>query len=204
MTKLALACVIAWAAVSCGGRTSADPVPPPASPAPVAPAPPPAAAATPAAAAAAPAEPTPKKPQMLDIAVPKLTARVMDQAKVFTPAEARALEKKLKAHEKKTGNQFAVLTWTDLGEHAIEDFSYTVANTWALGRREHDDGLLIVVAPTARKARIEVGEGLEQAIPDALAQRVMDEQLVPACRKGEYAAGVEAAFDQLMAAAAKK
>jgi uncharacterized protein len=185
MTANAPVLLLVCAVLACGGSTRVAPEPP-AAPAP----------------AQAPAQVAPARtPKFLDIQVPKLQGRVNDHAGLFSPAEASNLTAKLAAHEEATGQQFAVLTWKDLEGRAIEDVSFTVANTWNLGDAKDNDGLLIFVASHDRAVRIEVGIGLEQAIPDELAARIISEQIVPAFRRREYAAGIDAALDQLTAAA---
>jgi uncharacterized protein len=132
--------------------------------------------------------------------VPELRARVNDHAKLLSIPEVNALEAKLAAHEKATGQQFALLTWQDLRGVKVEDFGYTVANHWRLGRAEHDDGLLLVVAVNQRQVDLELGKGLESAISSELSRSVVHD-LSPAFRAEQYAAGLDKAFDQLIAAA---
>ncbi len=138
--------------------------------------------------------------QLLDIDIPPRLRRVDDRAQWLREAELAALEAKLADHERATGQQFAVLTWPDLGELRAADFGYTVAKRWALGDRVRNDGLLLFVAAKQREVDIEVGRGLESAITDELAATVIRETMRPAFRRGSYAAGLDAALTQLMAA----
>ncbi|MDQ2646538.1 MAG: TPM domain-containing protein [Myxococcota bacterium] len=132
---------------------------------------------------------------------PKLAGRVNDQAALLSPAAARSLEKKLEAHEKATGQQFALLTIKSLEGDVIEDFAVRVFESWKLGKKGKDDGLLLVVALDDRKMKIEVGYGLEGVITDAVASRVIRGTLSPAFKAKNYEAGIAQAFDALIARA---
>lgn len=136
-----------------------------------------------------------------ELAVPELSSRVVDEAGLLTEANAQALEQRLAAYGQKTGHQFALVTVPSLQGGSIEDFSLRVAEKWKLGDAARDDGLLLVVAKDDRKVRIEVGYGLEGAVPDAVAARVIREAITPSFRKGDYAGGISEAFKLLMAAA---
>jgi uncharacterized protein len=133
--------------------------------------------------------------------VPELKGHVNDQVGLLSPDEQSALESKLTTHESATGQQFALLVIPSLDGEAIEEFSIRVVEKWKLGREKTDDGLLLTVAPNDRKLRIEVGYGLEGEITDAFSAGVIREVLTPALRKAQYAAGINAAFDLLLAKA---
>ena len=111
--------------------------------------------------------------------VPSLTGRVVDQAGILSPSAEETLAALLAAHEDSTTNQVAVLTISSLDGEAIEAFSIRVAETWALGAAEKDNGVLLVVAVADRKLRIEVGFGLEGDLPDVIASRIIREEIVP-------------------------
>ncbi|MBI1944150.1 MAG: TPM domain-containing protein [Deltaproteobacteria bacterium] len=132
--------------------------------------------------------------------VPLLRARVTDEAGVLG-ARAAGIERTLADYERDTGHQFAVLVVRSLEGESLEGFSMRVAERWRLGDRRRDDGLLLLVAIDDRAARIEVGYGLEGAIPDVIAGRVMREHLTPRFAAGDYAGGIEAGLDALMRAA---
>lgn len=140
-------------------------------------------------------------PARAELAIPKLTQHVTDQAQVLSPDAARRLEQKLTEYERATGHQFALLTLASLEGAPIEDYAIRVAEAWRLGDAKRDDGLILIVAKADRKMRIEVGYGLEGAVPDALAGRIIRHQLTPAFRQGNFNAGIEQAFDTLMKAA---
>jgi len=140
-------------------------------------------------------------PASAEPAIPKLTQHVTDQAHVLSPDAAERLEQQLTDYERATGHQFALLTLASLDGTPIEDYSIRVAEAWRLGDAKRDDGLILIVAQADRKMRIEVGYGLEGAVPDALAARVIRHQLTPAFRQGNFDAGITQAFDTLMKAA---
>lgn len=134
-----------------------------------------------------------------DLKVPELWGRVVDTAGLM-PSEAKAqLEAKLEALERETGSQVVVLTIPSLEGEPIEDFSLRVAESWKIGRSELDDGLVIVVAKNDRRIRLEVGYGLEGAIPDLIARRILDEHMTPHFRQGDFAGGIDAAVDAVAA-----
>jgi len=133
--------------------------------------------------------------------VPALSGRVNDLAEVLSPDVERTLEGRLEAYEASTGHQLAVLTVASLDGDPIEDFAIRVVEAWKLGRTEADDGVLLLVAVDDRKMRIEVGYGLEGAIPDLLASRIIREVLTPAFRQGDFDGGISRALDLLQRAA---
>lgn len=132
--------------------------------------------------------------------VPYLGGRVNDQAGLLTPDSAAALEGKLKAYEAKTGHQVVLLTIPSLEGEVLEEFSLKVARTWALGRKGANDGILFLVAKNDRKLRIEVGHGLEASLPDALAGRIIQNEVVPRFRSSDFEGGISAGLDAIMAA----
>lgn len=132
------------------------------------------------------------------VAVPPLTAPVMDLTGTLTPDQVAALEAKLHAFERSKGSQVAVLIVRSTQPEAIEQFSMRVAEAWKLGREGIDDGILLLVALDDRKLRIEVGYGLEGAVPDAIANRIIDEDISPQFRRGDYYGGVTTGVDRLL------
>ncbi len=132
-------------------------------------------------------------------AIPALTARVMDQAGVLQPAQRQALEDKLAAFEAQAGPQIVVLTVASTGIEDIADFAQRVGDAWKIGRREVGDGLLLVVARDDRKLRIQVAKALEGAVPDLAARQIIANRISPAFKRGDYAAGLDAGVDALIA-----
>jgi uncharacterized protein len=126
---------------------------------------------------------------------------VTDTAGLLTPRDQAALESKLARYEAETGHQLALLVVDSTGDEPIESYALRVAMAAQLGRKGIDDGALLVVAKGDRRARIEVGYGLEGAIPDVIAKRLIEEVLVPRFRTGDFAGGIDAATDALMRAA---
>lgn len=133
--------------------------------------------------------------------VPPLRAHVNDDADMLSPAAEQALETKLTEYEKRTQQQFALLTVESLEGDALEDFSIRVVEAWKLGKKGKDDGLLLLVVERDRKLRIEVGYGLEGDVTDAFSARVVRNVLTPALRSGRAEQGIQEAFDALMAQA---
>lgn len=132
------------------------------------------------------------------IAVPQLTRRVTDLTGTLDAAQVAALEAKLTAFEAKQGSQIAVLIVPTTAPEDIAQFGIRVAEAWKIGRRRIDDGVIVIVAKDDRTLRLEVGYGLEGAIPDAVAKRVIEEIIVPQFRKGDYAGGIDAGVTRLM------
>jgi len=131
--------------------------------------------------------------------VPPLTAPVIDQTATLDEAQRAALVAKLAAIEQQTGSQIVVLMVPSTLPEDIAAYSQRVGDNWKIGRRDVGDGLLIVVAKNDRRVRIEVAKTLEGAVPDLAAKRIIDAQITPAFRAGDYAGGLSAAVDQLAA-----
>jgi uncharacterized protein len=125
-------------------------------------------------------------------AFPALTGRVVDKADLLAPAQDAALAARSAALEKATGHQFVVVTVADLGGHAIEDYGRTLGNYWHVGRRQANDGVLLLVAPAERKVRIEVGHGLESTLTNARAAAIIARDILPAFRTGDLPGGIAA------------
>ncbi|HXF67730.1 MAG TPA: TPM domain-containing protein [Burkholderiales bacterium] len=123
--------------------------------------------------------------------VPYLSGRVVDHAEILKPETRRRLSEALRAHERKTTNQIAVLTVPTLHGESVEDYAVRVFEQWKLGHKDRDNGVLIVVVPRDRRMRIEVGYGLEGTLTDAAASRIIREVMAPRFRQGDYDAGVE-------------
>lgn len=131
------------------------------------------------------------------VAVPVLKQHVTDQTGTLTAAQIAELETQLVALEARKGSQLAVLIISSTGSDTIENFSLSVAEKNKLGRNKTDDGLLLLIAKDDRKARIEVGYGLEGAVPDALASRIIREYLTPKFRQGDFFGGIRDSLDAL-------
>ncbi len=123
-------------------------------------------------------------------ALPSYEGYVTDQAKLFSPAEKVQLEQVLTQIEENTTAEVAIVTVENLEGLAIEDYSIQLAEQWKVGKKDTDNGLIILIAPNERKYRIEVGYGLEGTLPDSLVGRLGREILVPAFKEQKYGAGV--------------
>ena len=132
-----------------------------------------------------------------EVAVPALTQRVTDLTGTLDAQQQAALESRLAQFEQQGGSQIAILIVPTTQPEAIEQYSIRVVDQWKLGREEVDDGILILVAKGDRQMRVEVGYGLEGAIPDAIANRIVDEIIAPHFRQGDFYGGLAAAVDQL-------
>ncbi|HID49716.1 MAG TPA: TPM domain-containing protein [Chromatiales bacterium] len=132
--------------------------------------------------------------------VPPLSGRVNDLAGLLSPEAAARIEAELAALEKEKGAQVALLAIPALEGEPLEDFSLRVAEQWKLGRKGMDDGVLLLVAKNDRKIRIEVGYGLEGAITDVAARRIIDHLMVPRFRKSDFEGGIEAAVKSIAGA----
>lgn len=133
-----------------------------------------------------------------DVPVPPLTGRVVDQTATLGAEQAAALEQKLKDFEERKGSQVAVLIVPTTEPETIEQFSLRVVEQWKLGRKKVDDGALLLVAKDDRRLRIEVGYGLEGALNDATARRIIDEVITPKFRTGDFAGGITDGVDRML------
>lgn len=134
-----------------------------------------------------------------EVPVPALTARVIDQTGTLTPNDVAALTAKLAALEAEKGSQVAVLLVASTEPETIEQYGIRVAEAWKLGRKGVDDGAILIVAKDDRKLRIEVGYGLEGALPDAVAKRIIREDIAPQFRTGNYAGGIATGIERMIA-----
>jgi uncharacterized protein len=131
--------------------------------------------------------------------VPPLADRVIDQTASLSAPQRAALEDKLAAFEAASGPQIVLLLVPATAPEDIASYAQRVADTWKIGRRTVGDGVLLVVAKNDHAVRIEVAKALEGAVPDLAARQIIDRAIVPAFRQEDYAGGLNAAIDQLMA-----
>ena len=132
-------------------------------------------------------------------AIPALTAHVIDHSATLDAAQLEQLEAKLAAFERSHGAQIVLLLVPTTQPEDIASYTQRVADSWKIGRKGIGDGLLLVVAKSDRKVRMEVAKALEGAIPDLASKRVIDEAITPRFRQGDFAGGLEAASEQIMA-----
>ncbi|HEX3913898.1 MAG TPA: YgcG family protein [Steroidobacteraceae bacterium] len=133
-----------------------------------------------------------------DVAVPPLSARVIDLTGTLSGGAVARIETKLADLQAKKGSQIAVLIVPSTQPEEIEQYGIRVAEAWKLGRKGVDDGAILLVAKDDRRARIEVGYGLEGALPDAIANRILTETVTPRFKLGDYDGGVEKGVDQII------
>jgi uncharacterized protein len=132
------------------------------------------------------------------VTVPPLSGRVVDQTATLNSDEIAKLDQILRDFEAKKGSQIAVLIVPTTQPEAIEQYSIRVAEAWKIGRKKIDDGAILVVAKNDRKLRIEVGYGLEGALTDVTANRIINEIITPKFRSGDFAGGISSGVDQII------
>jgi uncharacterized protein len=124
---------------------------------------------------------------------------VLDLTNTLRPEEMAALKSRLLEFERQKGSQIAVLIVPTTEPESIEQYSIRVAEQWKVGRAQPDDGVILLVAKNDRAVRIEVGTGLEGAIPDVLASRIISQVIVPRFRAGDFAGGIDEAITRIIA-----
>ena len=132
------------------------------------------------------------------VAVPPLSGRVVDQTGTLTAADIASLTQALQDLETRKGSQVAVLIVPTTDGEAIEQYALRVAEAWKIGRKKIDDGALLVIAKNDRRLRIEVGYGLEGALTDATTKRIIDEDITPKFKAGDFGGGVAAGVDKMV------
>lgn len=130
---------------------------------------------------------------------PKLTGRVVDEAHLLQPDQIAALDAKLSALETQSQRQMVIATIPSLEGYEVEDYANRLLRTWGIGDKQRNDGLVFLIAPNEHKVRIEVGYGLEGIITDALSSVIIQREVVPRFKQGDYPGGIAAATDQLIA-----
>src|ERR1019366_5726380 len=123
--------------------------------------------------------------------IPYLTGRVVDAANILKPETRARLTAALKAHEDATSNQIVVLTVPTIQPDSVEDYAVKVFDSWKLGQKGKDNGVLVVIVPQDRKMRIEVGYGLEGTLTDVASNRIIRNLMTPQFKAGNYNKGVE-------------
>jgi len=129
---------------------------------------------------------------------PALTGRVVDDAGILSPDTKTGLTEKLAALEQKTSRQLVVVTVPSLQGYEISDYGYQLGRAWGIGQAKLNNGILFLVAPNEHKTRIEVGYGLEPIITDAFSSVVIQTQVLPKFRSGDFNGGVVAGANALI------
>jgi uncharacterized protein len=121
---------------------------------------------------------------------PALTGRIVDEAAILSPGTRARLTEMLAEHEQKTGQQIVVVTLKSLQGLTIEDFGYQLGRHWGIGEKDKNTGALLITAPAERKVRIEVGYGLEGQLTDATSRIIIENDILPAFRRGDFNSGI--------------
>src|SRR5687767_6868001 len=129
---------------------------------------------------------------------PALSGRVVDQAALLNAETEARIDAKLADLEAKTTIQLVVVTLRSLGGYDISDYGYQLGRAWGIGQRGKNNGALLIVAPTERKVRIEVGYGLEGVLTDAVSNLIVSNAILPRFRTGDFAGGIERGVDDLV------
>src|SRR6202000_487824 len=129
---------------------------------------------------------------------PALSGRVVDDAHILNGETVDDVSQKLAALEAKTSRQLVVVTLPSLQGYDISDYGYQLGRAWGIGQAKLNNGVLLIIAPTEHKARIEVGYGLEPILTDALSSVILQTTGLPKFRSGDFNGGVEGGVDALI------
>jgi uncharacterized protein len=127
----------------------------------------------------------------------QLTGRVTDAAEVLNSAQESTLTAKLEELERKTKHQMVIVTVPSLGGQDIAIYTRDLANRWRIGRKDQNDGVVLLVAPNERKVRIAVGYGLEPTLTQAVCAQIIRNEMIPRFIKGDLQGGIDAGTDAL-------
>jgi uncharacterized protein len=130
---------------------------------------------------------------------PQLSGRVVDEAGLLSPSDRATLTEELRALEEQTTDQLVVYTTKSLQGYPIEEFGYQLGRTWQIGQKDKNNGVLLIVAPNERQVRIEVGYGLEPRLTDATCKLIIENAILPAFRRGDFAGGIKAGVRDIRA-----
>ena len=131
--------------------------------------------------------------------LPELRSRVIDQTGTLAPTQQAALESRLATFEAQRGTQIVVVLVPTTQPEDIADYTQRLGDAWKIGRSDVGDGVLFVVAKNDRRVRIATSKTLEGAIPDLMARRIIDQAVTPAFRRNDFAGGIQAGVDQIIA-----
>ena len=130
--------------------------------------------------------------------VPELSGRIVDQADLLPPDREAALLAKLQQLERDTSRQLVVVTVPELQGYSVEDFGFALGEKWKIGDKEADNGAILLIGLAEKKIRIEVGDGLEPILPDAMAHIIIRDSITPRFKAGDMAGGIEAGTDAII------
>ncbi|HMJ93336.1 MAG TPA: TPM domain-containing protein, partial [Allosphingosinicella sp.] len=131
--------------------------------------------------------------------LPQLSGRIVDQADLLPADREAALAGKLEQLERDTSRQLVVVTVPDLQGYSVEDFGFRLGEQWKLGDKEADNGAILLIGLAEKRMRIEVGDGLEPILPDAMAHIIIRDSITPRFKAGDMAGGIEAGTDAIIA-----
>jgi uncharacterized protein len=133
-----------------------------------------------------------------ELKFPALSGRVVDDANVLSTSTQAELTEMLAAHERATGEQVVVVTLASLQGNTIEDYGYQLGRHWGIGQKDKNTGAILIVAPKEHKVRIEVGYGLEGKLTDALSRTIIESDIVPSFKRGDFNGGVVAGTTSIL------
>ena len=128
---------------------------------------------------------------------PRLSGRIVDNAKLLTPQDRAAIEADLAALEEKSTDQLVVVTLPSLQGFEIEDYGYRLGRRWGIGQAGEDNGVILLVAPNEKRVRIEVGRGLEPIVTDLMSRIIIENAIIPQFRRGDFSGGIRAGVRDL-------
>jgi uncharacterized protein len=129
---------------------------------------------------------------------PKLTGRVVDQANLLSAEQELDISSKSEALEAQTGRQFVVATVSSLEGRPIEDYGYRLLRSWGIGQEKQDDGVILLVAPSEKKVRIETGYGARVFLTDAMSSIIIRESILPRFKAGDFGGGISAGSNAIV------
>ena len=132
------------------------------------------------------------------LVLPALSGRVVDEANILDPAARAALTQKIADFEAKTSDQLVVVTLKSLQGTSIEDFGVELGRRWRIGQKDTNNGVLLIVVPSERKVRIEVGYGLEGTLTDAVSKLIIENTIIPRFRASDIPGGVSRGVDDII------
>ena len=137
-------------------------------------------------------------PAFAALTFPALSGRVVDEAKLLTPAQRNAYIQMLAEHESKTGNQVVIVTLKSLQGQEIEEYGYKLGRAWGIGQKDKNNGVLFIIAPKEHRVRIEVGYGLEGQLTDAMSSAIIQQSVLPYFKTDDYAGGIQAGTSAIL------
>jgi len=123
---------------------------------------------------------------------PALSGRIVDEAGLLNAADRQELTQTLESLEQTATDQVVIYTARSLQDYPIEDFGYQLGRFWQIGQKDKNNGVILIVAPSERKVRLEVGRGLEPQLTDAMSKLIVENAILPAFRRGDFPAGIKA------------